>query len=341
MLDSILNMSGETFLVFYIVLGVLVGLVARHYLWLPQKILQEGFKKTVNPSSSLAHTGAVSAQNNHSSAAIPAERVTLSEKDLYEVAYLTDAVRGIARAALTKLATHHLLIQDDEKIRSNPDKNSKFDLHLNAVEQRAFSVVNSGRQVGNLTELMKYLQDDAQFVAHCDVYKNKLINAAYIYDAPDSSRRSKIMWVSILCLFIIAWSKIIYAVSRDHNNVVFLTILSFVMPAIAAVIIDAKKHRTERGDHALEVLRVFSDRAAARIKEKQNTNDDVAWSAAVFGFGALAATPALANLVGEKRAQEGSWSSSGSSCGSGSSCSSGCGGGDGGGGGCGGCGGGD
>jgi uncharacterized protein (TIGR04222 family) len=176
----------------------------------------------------------------------------------------------------------------------------------------------------------------------CTGYQRRLESLGYLV-SPKAARRINIARFLVAgLLFTVAVTKVALALGRGHPNVGILIVMA-IGAALAARAI-RPRHRTRRGERALNAVRALLADARARVSKltARGRGEEIAIVAAAFGFAVLseadlpsvrALVPPVALTAGSSGSGSSGWFSSGGS----SSCGSSCGGG-GCGGGCGGCG---
>lgn len=173
---------------------------------------------------------------------------------------------------------------------------------------------------------------DALLVRHCDGYHAELEKRRMLPDEQQRAARSRMLWIAIGVLWLVALARIAQAVIGGRSNIWFLVGLAVLAAVVAALVV--RTRRTRLGERVLDDLRrLFGGLRRRRAQlAPGGASNEAALLVAVFGLAAL--PPAFADV---RSALAPPTSGDGGSSGSDSSSgSSGCGGG---GGGCGGCGG--
>jgi uncharacterized protein (TIGR04222 family) len=273
--------------------------------------------------------------------------------DPYLIAYLRGGEDEALRVAVISLVDRGMLVMDGNLIRRADHVTSgmaKYPIEYEALKK--FDVLGEEASVFEAASVLK----DDNLKSALQPYRHKLERAGLMPDANVRHDRRMRLLLALTALGSVGAIKIQIGLSLG-KPVAFLVVIMIAAMIIAAAI--SFPRLTARGDATLEdVTNLYAGlRTQVNSISPGSATAELAMFAAVFGVGALAATPfAYAeDLFHRKKNEYSSWScgSSGSSCGSscgssGASSSSGssdggssCGGGGGGGcggGGCGGCG---
>jgi uncharacterized protein (TIGR04222 family) len=283
----------------------------------------------------------------------PAPRVDLA--DPYLIAYLRGGKDEAIRIATIALVDRGLLEAKGTRLKRVKGKSPMLVRRL--LEQLILE------KFGNEAEA-EAVFTDAAVTGAAEQYGDELQATQLLPDQATKERRRFLLFVAVLALAVIAWSKVYLALMRGRTNVAFLIILSVIAIIIAITV--SRPRLTARGSALMKDLRkLYEDlRMRASLVSPGGATIEAAMIAAVFGaaalpIGAFAFTreifpspqssaemwgDSFSSLVDSFSSWTDSWGSSssssdsgGSSCSSSSSCGSSCGGG-GCGGGCGGCG---
>ena len=271
--------------------------------------------------------------------------------DPYLIAYLRGGQDEALRVAVISLVDRGMLVMDGHLIRRADHVSSgmaKYPIEYEALKK--FDVLGEEASVFEAASVLK----DDNLKSALQPYRHKLERAGLMPDANVRSDRRMRLLLALTALGVAGAIKIQIGLSLG-KPVAFLVVMMIAAMIIAAAI--SFPRLTARGEATLEdVTNLYAGlRTQVNSISPGSATAELAMFAAVFGVGALAATPfAYAeDLLHRKKNEYFSWScgSSGSSCGSsdassssgssdgGSSCGGGGGGGGGcGGGGCGGCG---
>jgi len=264
--------------------------------------------------------------------------------DPYLIAYLRGGEDEALRVAVVSLVDRGMLVKDGDLIRRAD--HVTVDMASRPIERAVlelFITADNGASVLKDKNLKPVFQP----------YQDTLERAGLLPDGATRGARLKRLMLGLAALGIVGVIKIQIGLSLERP-VGFLVVMMIVAIVIAAAV--SFPRLTARGKATLEdITNLYSGlRTQINSYGAGGASAELAMYAAVFGVGALAATPfAYAeDLFHRKKNEYFSWScgSSGSSCGSsdassssgssdgGSSCGGGGGGGGCGGGGCGGCG---
>jgi len=271
--------------------------------------------------------------------------------DPYLIAYLRGGEDEALRVAVISLVDRGMLVMDGNLIRRADHVTSgmaKYPIEYEALKK--FDILGEEASVFEAASVLK----DDNLRSALQPYRHKLERAGLMPDANVRHDRRMRLLLALTALGAAGAIKIQIGLSLG-KPVAFLVVIMIAAMIIAAAI--SFPRLTARGDATLEdVTNLYAGlRTQVNSISPGSATAELAMFAAVFGVGALAATPfAYAeDLFHRKKNEYSSWScgSSGSSCGSsdassssgssdgGSSCGGGGGGGGGcGGGGCGGCG---
>jgi uncharacterized protein (TIGR04222 family) len=276
---------------------------------------------------------------------------TLTLSDPYLIAYLRGGAYDALRVATVSLVDSGLLTVERDQLQAT----RSADEHPGPPVERAVLDHFSTQQPANTL----YRNPGLEGLAESELGEALKRQGLLPDDETRRERRGRLV-LTMALLWILAFIKVVLALSRGRTNVVFLCILAIVFSFWALAIHSPR--RTARGDAMLKDLRALFRhlwQRAAVLRPGSGTAE-AAFLAAVFGLAALPGTAwaytrtvfprATASTSGTSCGSSSGWGSSSTACGSsssgssGASCSSGSsdGGGPscGGGGGCGGCGGG-
>lgn len=259
--------------------------------------------------------------------------------DPYLIAYLRGGESDVLRVALISLIDRGILVTDDHFIRRADHVDDT--LIEQPIEYEILKKFGAHGQPSSVLEAASVFTNN-ELKSALQPYRDKLERAGLMPDAAVRIQRLRRLSLALLFLVVTGVSKIIIGISNDRP-VFFLIAMMTTAIAVAAAL--SFPRLTARGDVALESVTSLYAGLMTRINSMTpgSSPAELAMFAAVFGVGALAATPfAYADDFfhqTRRHAQASSGCSSGSSCSSSGSSSS-CGSSDGGGGcggGCGGC----
>ena len=278
----------------------------------------------------------------------PAPRVDLA--DPYLIAYLRGGKDEAIRIATIALVDRGLLEAKGTRLKRVKGQSPMLVRRL--LEQLILE------KFGNEAEA-EAVFTDAAVTGAAEQYGDELQDTQLLPDKAAKERRLFLLFVAVLALAVVAWSKVYLAIMRGRTNVAFLIILSVIAIIIAITV--SRPRLTARGSALMKDLRkLYEDlHMRASLISPGGATIEAAMLAAVFGAAALpiGAFAFTREIFPPPQSSTGMWvdsissltdswsSSSSSSCSSsscssssdsgGSSCGSSCGGG---GGGCGGCG---
>jgi uncharacterized protein (TIGR04222 family) len=266
-------------------------------------------------------------------------------QDPYEIAFLRGGRYEAVNVAVVSLLERGLLEAEAECLRTTAPEavvtaNAPLDRAILSRFASPLKTMNTPAQV---------VYTDTTTMAEAD-HIGEILQAKGLLPNEDMRAGRKARLVGgVAVLWAVGLIKILLALSRGHNNVLFLVLLGVLTPVLLVLV--SRRFRTTLGDKTYRwVLDLF-----AHLRDRRNsvglnaTGSELAFLAAVFGlarlpeaFGQVITPLALTPpATGSQAWGGGSCGSScasfsGGSCGSGSSCGGGGGGGCGGG--CGGCG---
>jgi len=258
--------------------------------------------------------------------------------DPYLIAYLRGGEDEALRVAVISLVDRGMLVMDGHLIGRADNVTSgmaKYPIEYEALKK--FDVLG---QEASVFEAASFLKDDSLKSA-LRPYRDRLERAGLMPNANVCRDRRNRLLLALTGLGVAGVIKIQIGLYLG-KPVAFLVVMMIAAMIIAAAI--SFPRLTARGEATLEdVTNLYAGlRTQVNSISPGSATAELAMFAAVFGVGALAATPfAYAEDLFHQKKNEYSSSSCGSSCGSsggGSSCGGGGGGGGCGGGGCGGCG---
>src|SRR5262245_16850586 len=257
----------------------------------------------------------------------PAPKIDLG--DPYLIAYLRGGEHEALRVAVISLVDRGMLAMDDRTVRRADHVAS--DMVKHPIE---YEVLKKFGDPGEAHSIFK--DDKLKFLFQ--TYRDKLERAGLMPDADVRRDRQMRLLLASMALGVVGVIKIVFGLSLG-KPVGFLAMMMIAAMVIAAF--SSFKRLTVRGKETLsDVTNLYSGlRTRVNSLSPGSASAELAMFAAVFGVGALAATPfGYARTLFPQATNN---SSCGSSCGSSdssSSCGSSDGGGGCGGGGCGGCG---
>ncbi|MFA6071042.1 MAG: TIGR04222 domain-containing membrane protein [Janthinobacterium sp.] len=262
----------------------------------------------------------------------PHAQLSLAD-DPYRIAFLRGGALEAVKIAAIVLVDRGLLRADGPLLETASADSLRFASH--DIERDVLRLY-LGRQ-GHSKELAA----QADMLPSCRAYQDTLTQQELLVGPPLLRRRERITWPAHYLLLTVAAVKAVIAISRQHDNLLFLALL------LAVFLLMLRGLRTQAtswsAQRLLTDLRMLFGRLNLRASRLQagSSSADMALLAAIFGLGALPPSvyAYVAELYPVPRQNSGGDSSSGST--GDSSSGGGDGGGDGGGGsGCGGCGGG-
>jgi uncharacterized protein (TIGR04222 family) len=252
----------------------------------------------------------------------PADVAQQLAKDPYAVAYLRGGRDELLRVTVVSLIERGLVRAAGSKLElADADAAAKTRLPLDKTILMAIAVDGDGHAL--------YSNDLVRREA--DLHALPLRKLGVLPD--DACRRSSAV-LSIVCVFflwLIAFMKIVVALSRGHFNIGFLIIMAIA--AVPVLIWAANVRTTTLGRQTCRNLQDYFQGLHGRRDglRLSKTTSELTFLAAVFGIAAL--PHEVSTLIRPLRLQP----QSSGGCGGGSSCGGGGCGGGGGGGGCGGC----
>jgi uncharacterized protein (TIGR04222 family) len=254
------------------------------------------------------------------------EPLKLAFDDPCAIAFLRGGAAEAIRVAAFSLLDRGLLRLDQGKLHARSAAEIQFARRpIERALLTRFQVPGDAKDIAG----------DAALARHCSAYQAELEKRRMLPDEQQRAARSRMMWIAIGVLCLLALVRIAQAVAVGRGNIWFLVALAVLAAVLAAA--GTRTRLTRLGDRTLADLRTLF--GGLRRRRTQLTpggaSNEAALLAAVFGLAAL--PPAFAEI---RSALGPAPSGDGGSSGGDSGGSSGCGGGgDGGGGGCGGCGG--
>jgi uncharacterized protein (TIGR04222 family) len=272
-----------------------------------------------------------------------------SQPDPYEIAYLRDGEKAVAKLACLELVQKGFLQANNNSIvRSleNADLSS-----LKPIEKTIFDWVYQPRTASDFNYDYTFNSAIAQ---HCESYKQYLETAGYFHSV---AKNYLVGGVSAFIILGLGSYKLISALSRGHHNVLFLIEMAIAATIIVASISLPLYNRvTANGKRYLDNLKqTFSGLTGSLQSPPTEPDYNTSLLVAIFGLDKLKASSNYQDFVNlfipstsrvtyssskTRRNYDSTDSNSGFSSCSTSSCSSSCGSSCGGGcGGCGGCGG--
>jgi uncharacterized protein (TIGR04222 family) len=276
-----------------------------------------------------------------------AESYSSAETDNpYELAYLRGGVKEVIKLAayrVVKLKLFKSMKSQDNSIVRLERKNHYTTQELNKPEEIIYS--RCAASVNYLEEVMKYESVYEETELYCCSFQNKLRDKNLLWDEHAITKLTVWKIIIIAGLVLVALTKIIYALSIGHQNIIFLFLLATISSALIYNTIKPPV-TTKRASELLETLKVRYDMQRTRV---DGTDEQLEFLlAGIFGLTILEGT-ALAfmhpftemhmhiNWFNWNNWDFSTWEISLGSCSGGGGCSGGgsCGGGCGGG--CGGC----
>jgi len=243
--------------------------------------------------------------------------------DPYLIAYLRGGVDEALRVAVISLIDRGMLVMEGRFIRRADDVTSG--MAKNQIEYEILKKFGAMGEDTSVLEAASVLNDnDLKYALY--PYRDKLERAGLMPDGAVRRDRSMRLLLALMALGVVGVIKIQIGLSLGRP-VSFLVVIMIAAMVIAAAI--SFPRLTARGKATLEdVTNLYAGlRTQVNSMSPGSATAELAMVAAVFGIGALAATPfAYADDLFRRTRTDHSWlssDSSGSSCGSsGSSCGS-------------------
>jgi uncharacterized protein (TIGR04222 family) len=242
--------------------------------------------------------------------------------DPYLIAYLRGGADEALRVAVISLVDRGLLVMEGHLIRRADDVTSG--MAKNQIEYEILKKFGDPGEESSVLDAAAVLRD-GNLKSALHPYHDKLERAGLMPDAATRSARLNRLLFGLAVLGVVGVVKIQIGLSLGRP-VGFLVVMMIAAMVIAAAV--SFPRLTARGEATLEdVTNLYAGlRTQVNSMSPGSATAELAMVAAVFGIGALAATPfAYADDLFRRTRSDHSWfsGSSGSSCGSsGSSCGS-------------------